>query len=124
MGPWRPRILVPAALVERLTDAELRAVLFHEAAHFHRRDTLRALALRLLLLAFYYFPPLWIVTRKLRNTTELACDEWAVERGVPSDVYIRALARTVQFGIGASLGLAGGGRRLAVPAEAPYRATG
>jgi TonB family protein len=109
VGLWRPRIEIPRALVEHLAADELRAILLHETAHLRRRDTVRSAGLRVLLLAFYYFPPLWIVLRRIRRTAELACDEWVVEQGVPRELYIRALSRTVQIGVGTSPAIAAGG---------------
>lgn len=109
VGLWRPRIEIPHALIEHLAAGELQAILLHETAHLRRRDTLRSAALRFLLFAFYYFPPLWIVTFNLRRTAELACDEWVVAQGIPRELYIRALSRTVQIGIDSSPALAAGG---------------
>jgi beta-lactamase regulating signal transducer with metallopeptidase domain len=75
VGLWRPRLILPAGMAERLSTDELRFVLLHEYAHVRRRD----LAVMWLLTAarvVHWFNPLaWIAIRAARTDTELACDE-------------------------------------------------
>ena len=40
IGFFRPRILIPAWLLNRLTPAELEQVVLHESEHLRRRDDL------------------------------------------------------------------------------------
>jgi TonB family protein len=96
-GAWRPRIVLSPALIRGLDAAELRAVLLHEDAHRRRRDPLLALVQRVALTLFFFYPPLWWLVRRLRDSAEQACDESAVARGVEPACYARALARVVRL---------------------------
>lgn len=94
-GWLRPRILLPLELVRDLDPLELRALLIHEEAHRRRRDPLLSALGRLAVLCFYYYPLLWPLLRRLRTTTEMACDERVLAAGVPRETYTRALARAI-----------------------------
>ncbi len=79
-GLWRPRILFPPALAERLSDSELRWVLLHELGHYQRKD-LWSLSLLHLAAAVHWFNPLaWIALRFGRMDAEIACDELVLSR--------------------------------------------
>lgn len=108
-GWLRPRILLPFGLVEVLDPTELRALLLHEDAHRRRRDPLLSTFGRLAVLCFYYYPLVWPVLRRLRATTEMACDERVLAADIPREIYARALARTI-------------GHCLATPAASPAAA--
>jgi len=98
----RPLVVLPRAVVEVLEPEELRAILLHEEAHRIRKDlwtnAMQALATRL----FFFYPPVWWLSRRLRQTAEMACDEAVVHAGVDPPAYARALARTVQLGLAPS----------------------
>lgn len=79
-GLWRPRILFPPALAERLSDSELRWVLLHELGHYQRKD-LWSLSLLHLAAAVHWFNPLaWIALHFGRIDAEIACDELVLSR--------------------------------------------
>ncbi len=99
VGVFRRRILLPVAVLSRLDAAGLRAVLLHEDAHRRRFEPLRSGIQRAAVVAFYFFPPLWPLLRRLRSTSEMACDEAAVRGGVSPSDYARALARTMSIGL-------------------------
>ena len=70
----RPRIVLPAQIVAKMSDDELRIVLTHELAHVRRCDHL-VRWLDWAVVAWLWWNPLaWIARRGLRRTEELACD--------------------------------------------------
>jgi beta-lactamase regulating signal transducer with metallopeptidase domain len=74
----RPRLLVPAALVDSIGLAAWRCILAHELGHLLRRDHwVRRLELAARLL-WWWNPLYWLTSRRLDAEAELACDEWAV----------------------------------------------
>ena len=74
----RPRLLVPASLVETLGIAAWRGVLAHELAHLVRRDHwIRRLEV-VAGLIWWWNPLYWFTRRRLDTEAELACDERAV----------------------------------------------
>ncbi len=112
-GLVRPRILVPERAVTALDPAQLRALLMHEQAHLLRGDTRRDLLIRIAGLLFYFYPLFWPLQRGLRETTELACDEHVVARGVRPREYAGALAASLLLALAPAgeAGIAWLGRR-------------
>jgi TonB family protein len=98
-GRLRPVIVLPRAVVDELDRDELRAVLIHEREHLRRRDPLRYTVLAAVRAAFWHYPPAWWLARRIRETTEMACDEAVVRAGLPAKVYCRSLARTLSLGL-------------------------
>lgn len=79
VGLLEPAVVMPAGLVDDLTDEQLRFIFRHELAHLRRWD----LPLNWLLAAveaFHWFNPLvWWVARQIRWDREEVCDRVAVE---------------------------------------------
>lgn len=96
-GIFRPVILLPAVASE-WSDNCRRIVLSHELAHIARRDWLWQLCAEAAR-GFYWFHPLvWFATRRLRQESECACDDFVLSAGIePSDYanQLLALARTL-----------------------------
>ena len=100
-GVARPCIDVPAALGATLDREALRSLLLHEAAHVARREPLRELGRRLVLIALWFYPPAWLVLRGLRSAAEIDCDDRALQRGATGASLGEALAASVRFGLAA-----------------------
>jgi len=91
IGVFAPLAILPAQLLGRLDEQGFRAVAAHELAHVRRWDYLVHL-LALVVLAGHWFNPLaWLALRRLHQTGEHACDEWAVRLLGRYEVYARAL---------------------------------
>jgi Zn-dependent protease with chaperone function len=76
-GWWRPTVYAAAALADRLTTAELAAVVAHEAAHARRRDPLRLSALRFAACALFWIPALRRLTDDMADEAEVLADDAA-----------------------------------------------
>ena len=83
-GFIRPRILLPADLVQELPPERLRYILLHELAHLKRRDILTGWILAFLQALHWFNPLVWWAFGRIRFDRELACDEQALTR-VPED---------------------------------------
>ncbi|WP_306599455.1 M56 family metallopeptidase [Geothrix sp. 21YS21S-2] len=79
-GFIRPRLLLPPALVEGLSDEELRFVLLHELAHLKRLDIHVGWLCAALQLLHWFNPLVWIAFHQMRGDRELACDEEVLAR--------------------------------------------
>jgi TonB family protein len=114
-GLWRPRIMVPARAALALGTEELRAILLHEDAHRRRGDLWLGAAQRIAQCVFFFYPPVWLIGRRLRHASELACDERVLASGVPARAYAGALARALSLGLDPAPGpaLPGDGGSLA-----------
>jgi TonB family protein len=99
VGMLRPRIIVPARLIDALEVDELTAVLLHEEMHRRHADAAIAVVQRVASSILFFFPLLAPMQRRLRNAAELRCDEDALRAGAEPRAYARALARTVNLGL-------------------------
>ena len=96
-GFFRPRILLPPALVEGLSEQELRQVIVHEMEHLRRGDDWTNLLQKVALVLFPLNPALQWVERKLCAERELACDDRVLREGAGSKAYAMCLARLAEF---------------------------
>jgi hypothetical protein len=98
----KARLVLPAALVDRLTPQQWRTLLAHELAHWVRRDHwVRWLELAALT-AYWWCPLAWWAKRQLQEAEEECCDAWVVST-LPgaARAYALALVETVDFLSGA-----------------------
>lgn len=77
-GAVRPRVVISVALLERLSDAELRAVLVHERYHVTNLDPLKSLVIRVLNAGLLSFPALRPMASGYTAARELAADRLAI----------------------------------------------
>lgn len=110
-GLFRPVILLPRALAERLPSNQLRAVLLHELVHLKRSDVWVNCAQVLLQIAYWWHPLLWLANARIRRVREEAVDDAvmlalrdAAETYAPTLLEVAKLAFNRPL---ASLGLVG-----------------
>jgi Zn-dependent protease with chaperone function len=77
-GVVSPRVAISAGLLERLSDAELRAVLEHERYHVANLDPLKTIAVRAITGAFFFSPALNGLAASYVAGRELAADRRAI----------------------------------------------
>jgi bla regulator protein blaR1 len=91
VGLFRPVLLVPEGIAERLTPRQLEAVLAHELCHVRRRDNLTS-AIHMIVEALFWFHPLvWWIGARLVEERERACDEGVLSMGGEPQVYAEAI---------------------------------
>jgi bla regulator protein blaR1 len=96
-GIFRPVLLLPEGITDRLAPAHLDAILAHELCHVRRRDNLAA-ALHMAVEAIFWFHPLvWWVGARLVEERERACDEEVLRLGSQPEVYAESILKTCQF---------------------------
>ena len=96
-GVWRPRLIWPERLSERLKDEHIEAIFAHELKHARRRDNLTAALHMVVEAAFWFYPMVWWIERRMVEERELACDEAVMETGSTPRVYAESLVRTIRF---------------------------
>jgi len=74
-GIFKPIILMPAALSEKLSREKLKAVLIHELAHIKRGDGWVNLLQTILQIVYFYNPLVWLANAMVRRVREQAVDE-------------------------------------------------
>ncbi|HXB58630.1 MAG TPA: M56 family metallopeptidase [Candidatus Acidoferrales bacterium] len=110
-GFFRPVILLPVALADKLSATQLRAVLLHEAIHVRRGDVWVNCAQTLLQIFYWWHPLLWFANARIRRLREEAVDD-AVMLALrdEADAYAPTLLEVAKFAFRrplASLGLVG-----------------
>jgi beta-lactamase regulating signal transducer with metallopeptidase domain/tetratricopeptide (TPR) repeat protein len=110
-GFFRPVILLPRALAERLSEKQLQAVLLHEVIHVRRGDVWVNCAQTLLQIFYWWHPLLWLANARIRRLREEAVDD-AVMLAMrdEADAYAPTLLEVAKFAFRrplASLGLVG-----------------
>ena len=88
-GLVRPRLIVPAGLTERLTPGQWRWVLLHELAHIRRGDLWIATLQRLVQVAYFFHPAVWLASRMIDVQREYACDDAGPGRRRPAPPRLR-----------------------------------
>jgi beta-lactamase regulating signal transducer with metallopeptidase domain len=74
-GLLRPKILLPASMLARLSADKLRTVLIHELAHIKRGDLWVNFAQNVLQVVYFYNPLLWLANAVVCRIREQAVDE-------------------------------------------------
>jgi beta-lactamase regulating signal transducer with metallopeptidase domain len=96
-GFFHPRILLPAALMERLTPQELEQVVVHEMEHLRRSDDWTNLFQKIALMVFPLNPALLWVERRLCAERELACDDSVLRASRGRKAYALCLTRLAEY---------------------------
>ncbi len=110
-GLFRPVVLLPQSLVDKLDPEQLRAVLLHELIHLRRLDIWINFAQSLLQITYWWHPLLWLANARIRRVREEAVDD-AVMLALreDSEVYAPTLLEVAKLEFNrplASLGLVG-----------------
>jgi uncharacterized protein (TIGR03435 family) len=95
-GIHKPVLLLPEGITERLTPAQLEAILIHEMCHVRRRDNLTAALQMVVEVLFWFHPLVWWIRTRLIEERELACDEEVLKLHSP-DVYAEGILNVCKF---------------------------
>ena len=96
-GFFRPRILLPPALLDRLNPFELAQIVRHEMEHLRRADDWTNLVQKAGLVLFPLNPVLLWVERRLCAERELACDDHVLRSVGGRKTYALCLTRLAEF---------------------------
>ena len=96
-GIWRPVLLLPAGITDRLTPPQLKAIVAHELCHIRRRDNL-ATAIHMGVEALFWFHPLvWWLGARLMEERERACDEEVLLMGSDPQTYAEGILKICEL---------------------------
>ncbi|MCJ7779024.1 MAG: M56 family metallopeptidase [Sedimentisphaerales bacterium] len=91
-GLFKPVILMPKVILDKMSQGNLRAVLIHELAHIKRGDLWVNLAQTILQVVYFYNPFVWLVNAIVRRIREQAVDEMVlVALGAEAKSYSNTL---------------------------------
>ena len=103
-GFLRPVILLPASLLGRLSETQLRSVLLHELIHLRRGDVWVNCVQTLLQMFYWWHPLLWLANARIRQVREDAVDD-AVMSALreEADAYPQTLLEVAKHALGRPL---------------------
>ena len=107
-GIFRPVLLWPASISEKLDDSHLKAILAHEVSHVRRRDNLAGLLHMAVEALFWFHPMVWWLGARLLEERERACDEEVLRSGYPPAIYAEGILKTCEYCVGSPLACVSG----------------
>ena len=96
-GIFRPILLLPEGITDRLTPDQMQAVIAHELCHVRRRDNLTAAIHLVVETLFWFHPLLWWIRARLAEERERACDEEVLGSGSRPEVYAEGILSVCRF---------------------------
>jgi beta-lactamase regulating signal transducer with metallopeptidase domain len=108
VGIWRPVLLLPESILERLSARELAAIEAHERCHFRRADNLTAAIHMLVTSLFWFHPLLWWLGARMIEERERACDEAVLTEGNDPATYAQSILKVCRFTVQSPLACAAG----------------
>ncbi|HKW45028.1 MAG TPA: M56 family metallopeptidase [Candidatus Eremiobacteraceae bacterium] len=97
IGLFHPAIVVPANLVDHLTDAEFDQIGMHELAHVRRLDDWTNLLQKIAEALLFFSPAVYFIGRQLSIEREVACDDWVVSTTGGARPYANCLTRLAEL---------------------------
>jgi TonB family protein len=97
-GFLRPLVILPSAAADWQEDRR-RIVLSHELAHIARNDWFLQVCAELARAVYWFHPLVWMAAERLRQESELACDDSVLNSGIQPSEYasqLLELARSLQ----------------------------
>ncbi len=90
-GFFKPVILLPLALISKLPQEQMEAILTHELCHIKRADFLHNILQLLVETLFFYHPLTKWLSKDIRKIREQCCDEMVLNLKTSPIVYANAL---------------------------------
>jgi beta-lactamase regulating signal transducer with metallopeptidase domain len=109
LGFLNPAILIPQALIETLSDAELEHVVLHELGHLLRRDDWTNLAQKLIEAMLPIQPAVYWIGHRMSIEREMACDDWVIAATGTAEPYAASLTRVAELSQWARAGILAAG---------------
>ncbi|WP_142687639.1 M56 family metallopeptidase [Chitinophaga polysaccharea] len=97
LGFIKPLILLPVAMVNNLTEAQLEAVLLHELAHIKRNDYLLNIFQSIVETILFFNPFVWLISKIIRMEREHCCDDLVIASTVQPLQYAHALVALEEY---------------------------
>lgn len=91
-GLFDPAVILPRTVVETLGPRDLERIVAHERAHIRRNDILGNFVQRLIEMALFFNPWVYVIGRNIAKEREAACDDLAVQRTGTAGEYAECLA--------------------------------
>ena len=93
IGLFQPLIILPERLLKEGNTDLLTSAIGHEFIHIARRDYVLNLIYELIYLPLSFNPAAAVLSRRIKQTRELCCDELVAQRVLDAHVYARSLVK-------------------------------
>lgn len=90
-GFIKPIILLPVAMVARLSPEQVESILLHELAHIKRLDYLWNILQKVIESILFFNPFVWLIVKEIHKEREYCCDEIVVSKTSDPLTYAKAL---------------------------------
>jgi len=97
IGFIKPMILLPVALVNRLSMEQVETILLHELQHIRRNDYLFNILMTIFRTVFFFNPFANLFFKTVAREREHACDDEVLLWNYPAPVYAEALLTLEKF---------------------------
>ncbi len=96
-GFFRPIILFPISVLNRLSIEEAEMILAHELAHIKRADYIFNIIQNVIQTIFYFHPGIWWIQMQIRTQREICCDIHALRFSSDTAAYANMLMKLESF---------------------------
>ncbi|HKQ88372.1 MAG TPA: M56 family metallopeptidase [Candidatus Acidoferrales bacterium] len=96
-GIFRPVLMLPDRIADRLSPAQMNSILAHEMSHIRRRDNLTATLHMFVEAVFWFHPIVWWIGTRLVEERENACDEEVMRLGGEPETYAKGILEVCKF---------------------------
>ncbi len=96
-GIFRPVLLMPDGILERLSPEQMQAIVAHEMCHVRRRDNLTFAIHMIVETLFWFHPAVWWIGARLIEERERACDESVVQASGEAEVYAEGILNVCKY---------------------------
>lgn len=98
-GPIKPWLLLPDNFIKSLSVIELKYIVFHELAHWKRKDIIINWITVVLQISHWFNPIIWYGFYRMRQDCELACDAMVLSSLEPEKhkEYGNAIIRVLEM---------------------------
>ena len=107
-GIFRPILLLPEGIDDKLKPEQLEAVLAHELRHIRYRDNLTAAVHMCVETLFWFHPLVWWIGARLMEERERDCDEAVLLQGGQPGDYARGIVHVCEAYVESPLACASG----------------
>jgi len=102
-GVFRPVLMLPESMFDRLTPPQVEAIIAHELCHVRHKDNLVAALHMFVETVFWFHPLLWWVGKRIVEERERACDEEVLRLGSEPRVYAEGILNVCKLYVEAPL---------------------
>ncbi|HET9830347.1 MAG TPA: M56 family metallopeptidase [Vicinamibacterales bacterium] len=108
IGFRRPVLVVPEGLVERLTPAQMNALVAHERCHVRCHDNFVAAMHMAVEVIFWFHPLVWWIAARQVDERERACDEAVLRAGSRPSDYADSILTVCRWSLGSPVSCVSG----------------